>query len=302
MRGRLFARLVWLFRRRAWQRLNSTIIEYKLELKGPRQRCDSFSRDLTASEEALAAARTALQEGDIDRGWRCWATAKRLDLLTLDKQGLNAASIALRKEADKLYNWRKSAVIDLLSLKEGEDQKRERVFQAALLRDEHYNNEAYKDEVRRNSALRLAIILIIAIISIICLSHVGYLAEVISKRDGTDSTSLFKILLCVAVVGVLGATISAITTMPKLLGPARIPEMISTIQVTVLRLLMGSGSAIVIYFVSQSQLYKYISKIPLDGYAILTLSFVAGFSERLVRRIVEKMIGGPSASSKTIES
>jgi len=44
--------------------------------------------------------------------------------------------------------------------KHGEALEKKRVFRAAVLRDEHYHNEAYKDGLRRSSALRLALLLI----------------------------------------------------------------------------------------------------------------------------------------------
>ena len=281
-----------ILRRRAWKRLESTVVEYEQELQGRAKSSGSCAGYLVASQGALRAARAALEDGNIDQGWRCLFTAQRLELLALEKEELNAAAISIRHEAVKLNAWRKSAVIEVLARKDGQDQDPHRVFRAALLRDEHYNNEAYKDGLRRGSALRLAIVLVIAVLGLLWLSSVGYLSETIRDPAIADGPNMFKVLVTVAVVGLLGATMSAITNTPKSEGAARIPEMASTIRITILRLLMGPVSAILLYFVIHSNLYAAIFSLSRpDGYAMLMVAFVAGFSERLVLRVVRVIEG-----------
>ena len=100
-------------------------------------------------------------------------------------------------------------------------------------------------------------------------------------------------LLSVAVFGLLGAIISAIFSSSKA-GPLRIPEMVSSFQATTLRLLVGPASAIALYFVARSELSPQVFKSILSndyGAATLAIAFVAGFSEQIVRRVVESFAG-----------
>jgi hypothetical protein len=67
-------------------------------------------------------------------------------------------------------------------------------------------------------------------------------------------------------------------------------------RVTVLRLLVGPISAIIVYFAVESNWYDYVLQVPSpDGNALLVLAFVAGFTERLVLRVVEAIAGRPSS-------
>lgn len=45
----------------------------------------------------------------------------------------------MRREAHKLTGWRKGAVLDLLQSGLGSKQELEKVFRAAIIRDEHYH-------------------------------------------------------------------------------------------------------------------------------------------------------------------
>lgn len=286
--------LVPVLRRRPWQRLSSTIVAYDQELKGRSKLDDGLAKGLDTIRDTLNKAEIALANGDIEHGWKCVLAAQRLELLHLEKGELEAAAAAIRNEAEKLSNWRKTSVIELLKCEDGDELTRGRIFRAALLRDEHYHNEAYKDGLRRSGALRLAIVLIAVLVALLWLGYIGYLPNATSTAGASDH--LFKDMLGVAVVGLLGATISAITDMPKAQNSSRIPEMASTVRITILRLLMGPSSALVLYFVTQSNLYSAIFRLAApDGPTLLVISFVAGFSERLVLRVVETIAGKPSS-------
>ena len=275
--------LVPILQYRRWKRLASVIVVYDQELRGRAQSSSRLADGLATIQEALRSASTALENGDIDQGWKCLFNAQRLELLYLYPDELDAAAMAMRHEADKLNGWRKAAVVGLLTVKDCENQRPNRVFRAALIRDEHYNNEAYKDGLRRGVALRLAVVLVATLLALLWLS--AYLGPTFSDNN------LFATLRSMAMVGLLGATISAMTDTPRL-GSTRIPEMASSIRVTLLRLLIGPASAIVLYFVIQSNFYSAVFRFGQpNGYAILVIAFAAGFSERLVLRVVETIAG-----------
>lgn len=176
----------------------------------------------------------------------------------------------------------------LLTVKEGEKHEPARVLQAALIRDEHYDNEAYKDNLRRSNNRRFAVVLFLVVAALLVLSWFGFLPSATTRPNEP------AMLLTVAIFGLLGSTISATTAMSKPSNPSRIPEMVSSFQVTALRLLVGPASAILLYFVAQTSLYKALFKFGStadDHYALLAIAFTAGFSERLVLRVVETISG-----------
>ena len=283
-----------ILRRRAWQRLTSTLAAYELELKGRAANDASLAAGLMRIREILASARAGAEDGDLEQGWKCFLVAQRVELLYLVGTEVKAAAVAIHKEAEKLNPWRKAAVLATLGDPVRNDVSSKDVFRAALVRDEHFNNEAYKDGLRRGSALRLALLMIAVLMALLGLGYNGYLAEVLSIPSASASSAganLGHVLLSVGTVGLLGAIVSAITDMQKENSSARIPEMASSFRVMILRLFMGPASAIVLYFAIRSSISKSIINLDqVDGYVILVVAFVAGFSERLVLRVVERIV------------
>ncbi len=139
--------------RQRWQRLASNINAYDRELQS---RADGAN--LSKIRAVLKGASEALEARDVDGAWKCFNSACRLELLYLRPEQLAVAALAIRSEADKLQGWRKEAVLKLLEVDQ-KDELSERVFLAARIRDEHYDNEAYKDNLRRNASFRFAVIM-----------------------------------------------------------------------------------------------------------------------------------------------
>jgi hypothetical protein len=269
-----------MLRRRAVKRLTSDI-SASIEQLGCHAQC-------MKSVPLLEKAREVAEDGDVDLGWKYLQTARRLELAASGSAELAVAAISLGKEADsKLASWRKDAVKELLKTTGASTPDSRKICEAARHCDEHFNNEAYKDGLRRSNALRLAILLFVALVLLFWSGSVEYLQAAIKRP--TPNVLDFKVLVGVAVVGFLGAVVSAITDVAKPGAPTRIPELVSTLRITILRLLMGPASAIFLYFVTQTELAKTIfqSGVSDGGYIILVIAFVAGFSERLVLRVVQ---------------
>jgi 8-oxo-dGTP pyrophosphatase MutT (NUDIX family) len=190
----------------AWRRLGSTIAAYRKEFQGRAAQNAVLAKGSQDIEDALEVAQSAYDNGQIDLGWKLFFVAQRLELEYLDDDERSAMAIMLRNEAEKLNEWRKKTVVDLLTVDKGQPVPKPNIFRAALIRDEHFNNQAYKDGLRRGGALRLAIVLLAVLIGIFYLGNLGYLQEVVTNAAMTDTQSLFKRLMCVAVFGLLGAT------------------------------------------------------------------------------------------------
>ena len=103
-------------------------------------------------------------------------------------------------------------------------------------------------------------------------------------------------MLGVALFGLFGAVISAIIKSADSNQSARIPEMVLANRITLLRILLGAGSAIFIYTIITSQLSSLIgisfdfAKEGLSISTVYSVSFLAGFSERLVLSAVTSII------------
>lgn len=293
-------RLIRLTQSTRWRRVASEISAYQEELEGRAARSQTLSITLPAIHAALEHAREALKHGCIDQAWRLFHAARRLELLGLEGEALTAAAVGIREEAEKLGSWRRRAVESLLKSKEGKEPTVARVFRAAVLRDEHYDNESYKDALRRGHAVRMALVLVAIVIAILLLAWRGILPSDGWTIGPGGEIDLFKALVSVVVLGLLGATVSAVVAAPDPRASTRIPETASTVRVTVLRLFMGPAAAILIYLVANSKLSKTIFRFDAaDPFTMLVIAFVAGFSERLVLRVVQAIAGGAEGSGKT---
>jgi len=70
--------------------------------------------------------------------------------------------------------------------------------------------------------------------------------------------------------------------------------MVSSFGVTALRLVIGPASAVVLYFAAQSAMFSKIFSFGAETNALFLVAVAAGFSERLVLRVVETMTGKDS--------
>jgi hypothetical protein len=277
----------WWWGNQRWRRLASAVVAYDLVLRGRAQQDATLAAGLSAIRTALKSASDALETGDIDRGWKCFHNAQQIELLHLGDAQLCAAAMAIRSEADKLGGWRKAAVMKLLDRDCCETGLKAGVFQAARIRDEHYDNEAYKDGLRRRRSLCFASILGIVVAALLGLSWGKSLPSAGSLNE-TD------MLLSMAMFGLLGAAISAAIAAAQPSSSSRIPEMVSSFGVTALRLVIGPASAVVLYFAAQSAMFSKIFSFGAETNALFLVAVAAGFSERLVLRVVETMTGKDS--------
>jgi len=286
--------LARLVRRRRLQRLTADVAAYEQELVGRKQKDCGFTGDLSAIDATLKRAHQCIAETDVDGGWKCLQTAQRLEYFVGSPEHLKAAAVVLRNEADKLRGWRKDSMVKLLTAEQGAVPHAQNMFQAALLRDGFYNNEAYKDGLRRSSALILATVLFAGLVALFYLARNEFLAVAIEQTPADED--LWQALLCVAVIGLLGATVSAMTDMPTATGSTRIPETALSFRAILLRLMIGPASAIIVYLALQSSLAgKIFTADALSGYVILIYAFAAGFTERLVLRVIESVAGKKEA-------
>ena len=258
-----------------------------------KERADSAGRAsrrcwADAALSLLAEANSAFMQGRIDQAWRLLHAARRMEILALDEKAELPAMVAvLRQEAEKLKSWRQKAIHDLLGTQEKpKDAGAGEVYQAALIRDEHYNNQAYKDGLIRTQILWLVLILAAVVGGLLWMGGSGHLLA-----------TGFYTFVGVALFGLLGGTVSAMLQASDAGQSSRIPETTAAIRVTFMRVCMGAASALIVYVFLKSELPGVLNQEltkgmkTLEPFTAYSIAFVAGFSERLVLRAVEH-VGG----------
>ncbi len=237
----------------------------------------------------LDAAEANLLRYNIDAAWKCFNGAQRMELYGLDAHGLGARIIELRKEASKVKRWRAEAMERLLEEKGGKLPPVDYIYRAALLRDEHFSNRAYIQGIVRRHMFNLASLLLLLIATFALLEKEGKIPFGVIN----DADPVALILVAVALFGLFGGVISAALKVPSSTNDANVPETVASGWVTILRMATGAGSAVIVYIALKSGLAGFFN-IPAENmsyYTIYTISFVAGFSERLVLRVVGEFAG-----------
>jgi len=288
-----------------WRRLEGTILTYEIELgrhaaQGAKGKGGESEHSWSESaSKLLVLAKEALAENKLDKGWKCYFAAQRMEIFALDEKGLEAKAKTIRAEADKLTDWRKKAIKQLIGSEDTprKDATAEELYQAALIRDEHANNQAYKDSLTRSHTLRLLVCMVLAIVAILELTWrqlIPFDAAIEKGKEAAGELALASVdnywmLLAVGLFGFTGATVSAVLSAPDPTKTSRIPELVTGIRVTLLRLVMGMVSALIVYVFLKSQFSDVFSlkkDAAITPYTVFALAFVAGFSERLVLNAV----------------
>lgn len=281
---------------RRYNRLAGTLRAYRLEVERRicgRQNNESDQGWIKAICKLLDACGLALDENNIEEGWKCFLAAQRMEIFGLTDGELKTKANLLRQESEKLSSWRKKATEDLLGKVEypKNDINHEQVYQAALLRDEHYENQAYKDGLLRTHMATLVLILLVVVLTLILIP-----VDLISNSQNTINQPDLKMLVSIALFGLFGGAFSAALKVQTSMKSARIPELVHNIRLTLLRVFIGASSAIFLYIFLNSQIAENffngvfnfdLSKISLS--TIFVISFVSGFSERFVLRAMELM-------------
>ncbi len=275
-----------------WKRLDSSIASYRNELDCKYDRNPKYEPCQNALDDAIVA----LNNGDIDKGWKCFHSAQRIELLMLDKGDndiLLAKAKQIRIESEKLNNWRKAAIISLLP--EDIVQTKhlpEILFDAALIRDQHYDNQAYKDDLRRGYDTSLVILMILILVWLYG-AHQHEFLSLELKKIAKDCSTIF---VGVITFGIFGALFSAILkSADNSNNSSRIPEMTLSFHITLLRVAVGAASAVIVYIILQSGLVEILSdKITetvkdMTVATVYVIAFVSGTSERLVLKAIENI-------------
>ncbi len=246
------------------------------------------------SQVLLEQAKKYLREYKIDEGWKSFHSAKRLEIFGLNKHERLATARAICKEADKLNEWRRDGIFSLLGSKKGEvtdTPDAEVLYQAAELKDEHYNNQYYMNRLTHNLFWLLSALLFLVLIAI-----VGYFLFYFNScsQSSEPVLNITENIIGVLLFGLLGALTSAIISTRNLTQSSRIKEISSSQVVVLSKIFIGAGFSIFIFLLLRSsvadgiKLFSFKISTPLDYFAI---AFASGFTERLAQKSMDLIVG-----------
>ncbi|MBI1928696.1 hypothetical protein HYR99_31185 [Candidatus Poribacteria bacterium] len=278
-------------------RLASEISVCRIRINHRKQLQEKQNKDFAwadTANEFLNKTDEAVRKNDIDTGWKHLQAAQQIEIFGFEKNELIAKAELLRAEVDeKLSSWRKQAATTLLNeemiqkkLQDDEiDAARECVYQAAQLRDEHFNNEYFKIHRLRNQLTVLLSSLFLASVALPILAGFRLL----------PSLGGWRTLTAIEILGALGGALNVAYSIART-PTGRIPKQITHFWITMMRPLLGAATAIVIYIFLRAQILNF----GLTGDKILAISVIAGYSgERLVSRAVESVTGKEGQDVKT---
>ncbi len=235
-----------------------------------------------------------LQKHKIDEGWKSYHTAKRLEVNGMNENEKQAIAKELLVETSKLNDWRRDAIIRMLTVDEkltlGQITS-EVLIRALEIKDEHYNNQYYKNTLSR-SMFQLLFMLLLLFIA----GAMVYFGVLINQNGSNYAAQLplSELLIGVLIFAFLGAITSAILFTRYSTQFSRLTEIGSNSVVTLSKIFVGVSFSVFIFLLLQSsvagsiQLFSFTLSNPLDYFAV---AFVSGFSERLAQKAIEAIVG-----------
>jgi ADP-ribose pyrophosphatase YjhB (NUDIX family) len=245
----------------------------------------------------IKQSQTALKNGEIDIGWKNFHAAKRMQMNGFSNNELTDAANTIRFEAEKLNEWRRKAIFNLIGDHDRPVQKLKAstLITAAKIRDEHYHNVYYKNALVSKVFGILMLLLFLWIILITIFFNQTDLGNLIITDNNMRSVSLFSMILGVILFGLLGSTVSALFHFRDSSRVTRIPEIVSNNFITFVRVCVGAGSALLIFVFLESDFsglfIQNIDLQPTNAYTYFTLAFIAGFTERLLLNAISSIVG-----------
>lgn len=261
--------------------------------------------------ELLEQTRVALDRGEIEQGWQYLHAAKRFRFFGLD--ATEAGNDALHAEARQLIleaehaaiAWRATAIRERLANKDG--TIRETVtandLRAAqeLLHDGyqrvHLKRQHLQSQFRYLRLWAGATIVALVLVALVS-PALDFVPTPLLDFGETTSANPGGFLVYVALSGMLGGALFGLRSIRRHSVSGSTPQYLSARHASVARVLVGAGSAVAVFFFLRSELLTVdVGAGVKDGPFLLSMGFVAGYSERLVHTTVESVAGMTETAS-----
>lgn len=256
------------------------------------------------AKELVKDTEKFLKENKIDEAWKSFHAAKRMVVFDMNDDERLANAKSLYCETEKLNEWRREAINNLLANRsEGVTANPgvETLIHAMELKDEAYDNQFYLNRLSRNLFWMLSRLLFLVISGIVL-----YFALIIREMGNTYpwDLSFTGYIVGVLLFGLLGALTSAIVSTRMLSKSPRISELGSSEVITMSKIFVGAGFSVFIFLLLHSSvagsinLFSFTISQPLDYFAI---AFASGFTEIFAQKSIELLLGKEKASEKKKE-
>jgi hypothetical protein len=228
----------------------------------------------------LVAAERDIQTWQLERGWRTAVRAYRVLLRgQADQDRIARLAISLNRERDKVKGWRSKAIADLLfgsdgKLLTGKDAREiDSIIDAMAHRDDFFQNEWYKIELRRTHLVSLFCLLLLGVLVTIAAASLGILPAFMQD---------WHLVALVVLLGTLGACLSVAQSLLSTGLSEKIPEQYLGAFVIWMRPAIGAVAALAAFALLEAngelQLVKLTATVPV----IAIFAIVAGYSERFI--------------------
>lgn len=278
------------FARRLWFRVWKSSTQRRLEACLPAWRSESAYLAHDRPEEAWAReaarlyerAEVALARGAPEEAWQCALAADRIALDGLDPAARKVVAYAILAETKaKLIGWRTEGIVNALTtdgvLRQDISASELRVVAASLAdrnSNVHRRAEAVRNQLRSLSIICFAV----------CMTWLVCGSVQLQAHPDVGVFNQWLIAGC-APFGILGACLSAIISLARLPLSGNLPERLLSLKFMFARTLTGAVAAIVIHIFVSGGLLPLVENVEIEQ--VLAISFVAGFSERLLTKAVE---------------
>lgn len=264
--------------------------------------------------ELLRLTEKSLGDGRIEQGWQYLHAAKRFSFYGIE--ALDDGGDTLRSEARQLLveaenagiAWRTAAMKDRLSNDDG--SLREALsaddLRAAqeLLHDGYQRMHLKRQHLQTQfrhlqlwAALSIVLLLVVSLVSLVESGPLGGIPSPFLDFSATGTEhSVF--LLYVVLAGILGGSLFGLRSLRRQAVSGSTPQYLAARQAAVARVVVGAGSAVGVFFFLRSELLTIGGATGIDsGPFLVAMSFVAGYSERLVHATVESVADVREAGS-----
>jgi hypothetical protein len=243
----------------------------------------------------LEAARAAVNERRLDDGWDYLHSAQRQAMSVLTRSEATALALVLQQEgASKLVGWRRKAAADSLrgvtAALADTTRTDERAPVEAVTLLTHVQRTLHENSHNAYLRLRLVSQRLMMATALLALVLVGLGA--LAAADVLADTAFDRVVVLrqpgvyatIALLGMLGALLSFSIGAMASGADRRIYELATgRFTATAARVLVGAAAALVVAVAVQSEV------VGLNPEWLLVLAVAAGFSERLVKRIIESL-------------
>lgn len=241
------------------------------------------SNGIEHAEASIKAACIAQKEGNCQVAWRHCHQAYRFLLAGMNDEERESRRRALRREAEeKLKNWRRDAVLDII----GRDVKADEISAAELstaqfIMDEHFGNMYFKLEA---TAIGLRIVPWVMGSLTLILILIAIILHMLETVDSTFVLFDLHATFVVLAAGAVGATLS--NTLSVLGYSGRIPAYLGQAGSWTVRLPLGALSAFAVVAVIQSGLLPFTE---MEEPGIYGWAVAAGFSDQLLNQVMRRV-------------